>query len=160
LELLAAAGSTAITELTLPLPSCLLLLNDDAATSGGGAAAAGTASVAIPNYLLQAFSRKNPLFSSLSSSSFLLLLNSLRQLLKKSDKTQLLKCNFHTTHTHTHTHTLSLFAIKISATKNVRLRNKNREICLYNNPQKKTKYQRMGLGVLFSPEAHEVYVIS
>jgi hypothetical protein len=80
LELLAAAGSTAITELTLPLPSCLLLLNDDAATSGGGAAAAGTASVAIPNYLLQAFTRKNPLSSSLSSSSFLLLLNSLRQL--------------------------------------------------------------------------------
>jgi len=27
-------------------------------------------------------------------------------------------------------------------------------------PKKKTKYQRMGLGVLFSPEAHEVYVIS
>jgi hypothetical protein len=140
LELLAAAGSTAITELTLPLPSCLLLLNDDAATSGGGAAAAGTASVAIPNYLLQAFSRKNPLSSSFfffPSSQFssatlkkfsfcncnfvlqLLLLSLLQTFLKKSDKTQLTKCNSHTTHTHTHF--LSLFAIKFSATKNVRL---------------------------------------
>jgi len=67
---LPAAGSTTITEVTLP-PSCsctpLLLLKD--ATSGGAAAAAGTASVTIPNYLLQAFSifaSGNPLSSSLS----------------------------------------------------------------------------------------------
>ncbi len=46
--------------------------------------------------------------------------------------------------THTHTHSLSLFAIKISATKNVRLRNKNREICLYNTPQKKKKISENG----------------
>ncbi len=67
---LPAAGSTTITEVTLP-PSCscspLLLLKE--ATSGGAAAAAGTASVTIPNYLLQAFSifaSRNPLSSSLS----------------------------------------------------------------------------------------------
>jgi hypothetical protein len=70
---LLAAGSTTITEVTLP-PSCsctpLLLLKD--ATSGSAAAAAGTASVTIPNYLLQDFSifaSGNPLSSSLSPSS-------------------------------------------------------------------------------------------
>lgn len=70
---LLAAGSTIITEVTLP-PSCsctpLLLLKD--ATSGSAAAAAGTASVTIPNYLLQDFSifaSGNPLSSSLSPSS-------------------------------------------------------------------------------------------
>jgi len=67
---LLAAGSTTITEVTPP-PSCsctpLLLLKD--ATSGSAAAAAGTASVTIPNYLLQDFSifaSGNPLSSSLS----------------------------------------------------------------------------------------------
>lgn len=70
---LLAAGSTTITEVTLP-PSCsctpLLLLKE--ATSGVAAAAAGTASVTIPNYLLQDFSifaSGNPLSSSLSPSS-------------------------------------------------------------------------------------------
>ncbi len=49
-----------------------------------------------------------------------------------------------------HTHSLSLFAIKISATKNVRLWNKNREICLYNNP-KKNKKPENGFRSFISP---------
>jgi hypothetical protein len=177
LELLAAAGSTAITELTLPLPSCLLLLNDDAATSGGGAAAAaGTASVAIPNYLLKAFSRKNPLSSSLYSSSSqfssatlkkfffcncnfvlqLLLLSLLQTFLKKSDKTQLQKCNSHTTDTHT----LSLSLQSKFLQQKMYVSETKTEKSVSTTTPKKTKNQRMGLGVLFPPEAHDFYVIS
>ncbi len=73
--------------------------------------------------------------------------NFVLQLFCKPFWRNLTKLNFQnaipTQHTHTHTHThslsLSLFAIKISATKNVRLWNKNRKICLYNNPQKNKK---------------------